>query len=197
MSGNNSENLIQKLTEELSRLLNYVESTKSGLGYIEDTVMVGSETVPQASVQISAVTGDLESAANIIMSILEEVLAEHDRNHALLESLSAWASGLNEEDREEGVAIISEIKQITEKTKLPIMDFIRNMSCHALAGQKLKKVNLSLSVVQSKLHDIATTFGIKDFETKAKTTAPGNFNGIVNDPMDQDVVDRLLKELGT
>src|SRR4030067_2549641 len=118
MSGNNSENLIQKLTEDLSRLLNYVESTKSGLGYIDDTVMVGSETVPQASVQISAVTGDLESAANIIMSILEEVLAEHDRNHALLESLSAWASGLNEKDREEGVAIISEIKQITEKTKM-------------------------------------------------------------------------------
>jgi len=197
MNGNSSENLIQKLTEELSRLLNYVEKTKSGLGYIEDTVMVGSETVPQASVQISAVTGDLESAANIIMSILEEVLAEHDRNHVLLESLSGWASGLNEKDREEGMAIISEIKQITEKTKTQMMDIFSNMSFHDLSGQKLKKVNLSLSVVQSKLHDIATTFGIKDFETKAKTASPGNFNGIVNDPMDQDVVDRLLKELGT
>ena len=96
MSGSNSDNLIHKLTDELSRLLSYVEKTRSGLENIEDTVMAGSQAVPQASVQIRAVTGDLETAANTIMTILEEVLAEHDRNHALLASLSSWASGLNE-----------------------------------------------------------------------------------------------------
>ena len=99
MSGNNSDNMIHKLTEELSRLLSYVEKTRSGLENIEDTVMAGSQAVPQASVQIRAVTGDLETAANTIMTILEEVLAEHDRNHALLASLCSWASGLHEKDR--------------------------------------------------------------------------------------------------
>ena len=197
MSGSNSDNLIHKLTDELSRLLSYVEKTRSGLENIEDTVMAGSQAVPQASVQIRAVTGDLETAANTIMTILEEVLAEHDRNHALLASLSSWASGLNEKERVEGEAIISEIKAINLKTKQQMMDIFSNMSFHDLSGQKLKKVASSLAIVQSKLHDIATSFGIKDFETKDKTAAPSRFNGIVNDPMDQDVVDQLLKELGT
>jgi len=197
MSGMNSDNIINKLTEELSRLLDYVEKTRTGLENIEDTVMVGSETFPQASVQIRAVTGDLETAANTIMTILEDVLAEHDRNHALIVSLSAWAAGLSDKDRAEGEAIISDIKKINEKTKLQMMDIFSNMSFHDLSGQKLKKVTSSLSVVQSKLHDIATTFGIKNFESKGKTAAPNNFNGIVNNPMDQDVVDQLLKDLGT
>lgn len=197
MSGNNSENIIEKLTRELSRLLSYVEMTRSGLDNIEDNVMAGSQAVPQASVQIKAVTGDLETAANTIMTILEEVLAEHDKNHALLVSLCSWASGLNERDRAEGEAIISEMTAINLKTKLQMMDIFSNMSFHDLSGQKLKKVALSLAVVQSKLHDIATSFGINDIETKDTTTPPVRFNGIVNDPMDQDVVDRLLKELGT
>lgn len=197
MSGKNSDNVIQKLTEEFSRLLSYVEKTRSGLENIEDTVMVGSETVPQASVQIRAVTGDLETAANTIMTILEEVLDEHDKNHALLASLSAWAYGLSEKDRADGEAIISELRAINDRTKSKMMEIFSNMSFHDLSGQKLKKVTSSLSVVQAKLHDIATSFGIKDFEMKDKTAPPSNFNGIVNNPMDQNVVDQLLKDLGT
>lgn len=197
MSGNNSESIIKKLTDELSNLLNYVEVTRSGLENIESTVMVGSEAVPQASVQINAVTGDLETAANTIMTILEDVLAEHDRNHALVTSLCAWASGLGEKERAQGESMIAEIKAINEKTKQQVMDIFTNMSFHDLSGQKLKKVTSSLSVVQAKLHDIAMTFGIKDIDTKAGTAAPSRYNGIVNDPMGQDVVDQLLKELGT
>jgi len=197
MSGNNDANLIQKLTQELTKLVEYVERTRTGLENIEDTVMVGSEAVPQASVQINAVTGDLETAANTIMTIVEEVLAEHERNHGLIESLSSWATTLNEKDRAGGEVLIDEIRAINEKTKQQMMNIFSNMSFHDLSGQKLKKVTSSLSVVQLKLHEIATSFGIKDFDEQKAKDIQKRFNGIVNDAMDQDVVDQLLKELGT
>lgn len=197
MSDTIKENIIQKLSEELARLLDYVERTRSGLETIETTVIEGSESVPQASVQISAVTGDLENAANTIMTILEDVLTEHDKNHALIVSLSEWAAGLSEKDREQGEAIINEVREINETNKKRMMDIFSNMSFHDLSGQKLKKVTMSLAVVQAKLHEIAMSFGIKEFDVDGKSAAPSNHNGIVNDPMDQDIVDQLLKELGT
>lgn len=197
MSDTIKENIIQKLSEELARLLNYVERTRSGLETIETTVIEGSESVPQASVQISAVTGDLENAANTIMTILEDVLSEHDKNHTLIGSLSEWAAGLSEKDRAQGEALINEVREINEKNKQRMMDIFSNMSFHDLSGQKLRKVTTSLAVVQAKLHDIALSFGIKEFDVNDKSTTSSRHNGIVNDPMDQDIVDQLLKELGT
>ncbi|MFQ5736230.1 MAG: protein phosphatase CheZ [Thermodesulfobacteriota bacterium] len=197
MSGLNNDNIIHRLREELSRLLEYVEKTKAGLENIENTVMVGSETVPEASLQINAVTGDLETAANTIMTILEEVLAEHDMNHALIADLTEWVGGLPEKERCKGAAIISEIGAINERTKKNMMDIFSNMSFHDLSGQKLKKVTTSLSIVQSKLLEIASSFGIKNVVVQEAGASKGNGSAIANGPMDQDIVDQLLKELGT
>lgn len=196
MSDIYNDNTVKKLREDLSRLLDYVDKTRTGIEYVESTVMVGSEKVPEASVQIRAVTGDLENAANTIMTILEEVLSEQERSHALIASLSEWVNGLPEKDREKGSGAISELSSINEKTKKNMMDILTNMSFHDLSGQKLKKVTNSLSIVQAKLTEIAMSFGIKPLNP-ASETARTRGNGITADPMDQNIVDQLLKELGT
>lgn len=196
MGATESGNVIEKLVEELSRLFDYVEKTKSGIQDIEKTVKAGCDTVPQVSVQLNTVTGDLEEAANTIMTILEDVLAEHEKSRALLDSLSSWAAGLGTKEREEGEAIITVISSINERTEKMMMEIFSNMSFHDLSGQKLRKATTSLSVVQSKLNDIAKSIGIKSLETDGCQAAPPRSNGIVDDPMDQDVVDRLLKKHG-
>ncbi len=196
MSDIYNDNTVKKLREELSRLLDYVDKTRTGIEYVESTVMVGSQKVPEASVQIKAVTGDLENAANTIMTILEEVLSEQERSHALIASLSEWVNGLPEKDREKGRGVISVLSSINEKTKKNMMDILTNMSFHDLSGQKLKKVTSSLAIVQSKLTEIAMSFGIKPVNP-AFEAAERRGNGITADPMDQNIVDQLLKELGT
>ncbi len=189
MSATENVSVVDKLRDELARLLDYVEMTKTGLQCIENTVVVGSQTVPEASVQINTVTGDLENAANTIMTILEEVLEEHDRSSALLAKLTEWAGGLAEDDRAKGTKLISSISEIQESTKKKMMEIFTNMSFHDLSGQKLKKVNTSLSVVETKLVEIAKNFGIKKADN-------GNGKAHVAEVMDQDIVDKLLKEIG-
>lgn len=195
MSETDSQNVVQKLRDDLSRLLEFVERTRSGFENIENTVIVGSEKVPEASVQIKAVTGDLETAANTIMTILEDTLSEHDRGQTLLASLSEWIGALPVQEKERGAAIISELGSIHENAKKNLMDIFTNMSFHDLSGQKLKKVNTSLSVVEAKLLDMAMSFGMKNIKEEGGACKSGAGKTVA--PMDQNIVDQLLRELGT
>lgn len=191
MEARNWNDVMSKIKEELSSLAQFVDKTRRGIDTLETTVKAGTERFPEASNQIAAVTGDLENAANNIMSILEGLMTEQDKMHTLLEGISQWAASLPGEASEKGVGFIKELGAIHEKTKTELMDIFTNMSFHDLSGQKLKKVISSLAVVESKLLEMALSFGIKDAgkDSGAEEAAPEK-------PMNQAVVDRLLKELG-
>ena len=74
MSGNLNE-VLNKLREELSSLASFIDKTRQGIDNLETTVKIGSERFPEASNQLSAVTGELENAANKIMTILEGLMS--------------------------------------------------------------------------------------------------------------------------
>ncbi|MBI5454646.1 MAG: protein phosphatase CheZ [Deltaproteobacteria bacterium] len=191
MEARNWNDVMSKIKEELSNLAQFVDKTRRGIDTLETTVKAGTERFPEASNQIAAVTGDLENAANNIMSILEGLMTEQDRMHAVLESVTQWAGSLPGGDSAKGLGFIKELGAIHEKTKTELMDIFTNMSFHDLSGQKLRKVISSLAVVESKLLEMALSFGLE---------TPGKGNGASEappeKPMNQDVVDRLLKELG-
>lgn len=191
MDGKNWNDVMSKIKEELSSLAQFVDKTRRGIDTLETTVKAGTERFPEASNQIAAVTGDLENAANNIMSILEGIMTEQDRMHTVLESVTQWAGSLPEGDSAKGLGLIKELGAIHEKTKTELMDIFTNMSFHDLSGQKLRKVISSLAVVESKLLEMALSFGFEDTGkgNGAREAAPEK-------PMNQDVVDRLLKELG-
>lgn len=192
MSGNFNE-VMNKLREELSSLASFIDKTRQGIDNIEMTVKIGSEKFPEASNQLSAVTGELENAANTIMTILEGLMAEQERADALLARLSDWVAKSASGDKEAGAAAISELKAINAKTRSDMMDVFANMSFQDLTGQKLKKVIGSLAIVEKKLLEMALSFGVESL---------GEGNGArgaikaADMPINQDIVDRLLKELG-
>lgn len=192
MSGNWNE-VINKLREELASLASFIDKTRQGIDNIETTVKVGSEKFPEASNQLSAVTGELENAANTIMTILEGLMSEQDRADTLLKNLSVWAQKAASEDREAGMALIGDLKGINVKTRSDMMDIFANMSFQDLTGQKLKKVIGSLAVVEKKLLEMALSFGLDSIEG---VTTPGRSVKAAEVPINQDIVDRLLKELG-
>ncbi|MBI5643118.1 MAG: protein phosphatase CheZ [Deltaproteobacteria bacterium] len=195
MSGNNWNEVMIKIKGELASLAQFIDKTRNGIDTLETTVKVGSERFPEASNQIAAVTGDLENAANNIMTILEDLMAEQDKMHASLADLTQWAGSLGEADGVKGLKMIGDMEKVHNKTKTELMEIFTNMSFHDLSGQKLKKVIGSLAVVESKLLEMALSFG---FEDKLNTHAPGGFipQAQPEKPIDQNVVDKLLKELG-
>lgn len=200
MSEDNWNDVLNKIRGELANLAKFVDNTRKGIDNLELTVKVGSEKFPEASNQLNAVTGDLEKAADNIMTILEGLMAEQDRTNALLNSLSVWAATLDSANADKGQGFIKELGVINEKAKKEMMDIFTNMSFHDLSGQKLKKVIGSLAVVESKLLELALTFGFKgDALGDAKeephfdTSLQGPSNPM---PIDQSVVDKIMKELG-
>jgi chemotaxis protein CheZ len=191
MSGNWNE-VMNRLREELSSLAIFIDKTRQGIDTIETTVKVGSEKFPEASNQLSAVTGELENAANVIMTILEGLMSEQDKADTLLKKVSEWAEKTGGADKEAGLAVISDLQAINVKTRSDMMDIFANMSFQDLTGQKLKKVIGSLAVVEKKLLEMALSFGVESLGD----ISTGSGTKTAELPINQDIVDRLLKELG-
>lgn len=189
----NWNQVLNKLRAELASLASFIDKTRQGIDTIETTVKVGSEKFPEASNQLSAVTGELENAANVIMTILEGLMTEQDKADALLKKVSEWAEKSSAADKEAGLALISDLQAINVKTRSDMMDIFANMSFQDLTGQKLKKVIGSLAVVEKKLLEMALSFGVDSIDD---VSASGTGVKTAEMPINQDIVDRLLKELG-
>ncbi|MBI5587515.1 MAG: protein phosphatase CheZ [Deltaproteobacteria bacterium] len=198
-NANSWNSILNKLREELSGLAKFVDQTRQGIDNLETTVKISSEKFPEASTQLNAVTGDLENAANNIMNILEGLMADGDTTQALLKEFTAWALTLKAHESAAGAAIIRKLEDMNAKSKNDMMEIFTNMSFQDLTGQKLKKVIGSLAVVESKLLELALNFGFNGGPTEAekKKVLLGELKGPTNAmPIDQNVVDRIMKELG-
>jgi len=198
MSGKNWNDVLKGIKKELDSLSSFVERTKEGIDSLESTIRMSSERFPEASHQLTNVTQDLEKAANDIMTIVEGLMDEHDRTHTLLEGLAEWAGGLPSDLAGNGAETIKELDEINSKGKNDIMTIMTNLSFQDLTGQKLKKVIGSLSVVESKLLELTLYFGFADPGAERVREQDGDpeLKGPDHpDALDQDAVEKLLKEL--
>ena len=187
-----TSNTMEKIKDELAVLLKFVDSTRKGIDSLESTVKVSSEKVPEASTQLFSVTGDLEAAANTIMTILEGLMTQQERSDALLNEMKQWVASVDVASKDRGMAVLDELEKIHGKSKSDVMDIFANMSFQDLTGQKLKKVIGGLALVESKLMDMALNFGFVD----GKKIGVDVTDSKSEKPLKQDIVDKMLKELG-
>ena len=196
---NNWQSVLNKLREELSGLAKFVDQTRQGIDNLETTVKISSQKFPEASTQLNAVTGDLENAANKILTIVEGLMADGDTTHKLLNELKDWSATVKGDAAAKGAAIIGKLEGLSAKSRNDMMEIFTNMSFQDLTGQKLKKVIGSLAVVESKLLELALNFGFN-----GDPANDGQKAGLINElkgpannlQVDQSVVDRIMKELG-
>lgn len=201
MTGNNDKwsEVVINLKSELSQLARYVDKTRKGMADVELTVKAGAERMPEASEELSGVTGELEKAAHRIMSILEGVTAEQEKTDDMLKKLSAWAQSLPEEHGGEGVALVSTLISSNDVVKANMTDILMTLSFQDLTGQKLKKIMSRLTEVETRILEMALSFGLQtDVEESVKEekeemlkelkdTAPADLT--------QDMVDKILQGL--
>ncbi|HHL39728.1 MAG TPA: hypothetical protein ENJ37_04425 [Deltaproteobacteria bacterium] len=195
MEEKNWEEIVHKLKKEISDLAEYVDKTRRGVDDVAMTVKVGAETIPDTSDRIKSVTDGLEDAANRIMGILEGAMREQDRIQGLLAVLKDWAAALPEKDGREGLGIIDVLESMTGKTKENMMDIFTSLSFHDLSGQQLRKIMKSIAEVESRILALGLSFGIEVDKDEEKEDLLNKLQGS-SESLDQDVVDRILKELG-
>mgnify|MGYP001570744821 CR=1 FL=1 len=192
----NQDDMHSRLRHELSEIVKFIDSTRKGMSALETTVRIGSEKFPEASSQLTSVTGDLENAANNIMTILEGIMTDQEKADALLKRLAVWASSLEDGRRAEGAAIAAGLEAIQAKTKSDIMEIFSGMSFQDLTGQKLKKIISSLAVVESRILGLAIDFGLNDrINPQDRTEILSKLKASEHVPIKQDVVDSIMKGL--
>lgn len=190
MPDTNWNNILGKIRTELSDLAKYVDNAKKGIENLESTVKVSTEKFPEATKHLSAVTGDLENAANNIISILEGLLEEKERAHKLFGELAAYADHLPAGIRARFIALASDLDSINSKSKANLMDIFSSLSFHDLSGQKLKKVMSAIADVEKKVAELAKTFGFVEGHAVNKEPAKGK-----DAASNQDTVDMILKQM--
>ena len=191
--------VLKRIKDELSVLVRFVDKTRTGLDSLQNTVKISSEKFPEASRQINAVAGELENVANHIIALLENLLQEHEENQKLIKSLSDWINALSVDNKEEGMKMIARLDTVSVGVKKDLMEIFTSLSFQDLTGQKLRKVLESLSVVESKLLELAINFDFNDsIKLRDKKAMLNELKEVSNEPMklNQDVVDKILKELG-
>ncbi len=194
MADNNLQKTFEKFKEELSGLAQYVDDARKGIDEIESTFQLSSQKFPEASGQLSTVSGDLENAANNIMSLLENLVDEHDKSKALIEELSALAGTLPDESASKAKEVTAKLEGVNTGMKTIIMDMFANSSFHDLSGQKLKKVISTLSGVEAKILDMACNFGIENKGAGSEETKSSYADG-KGDMFNQSEVDKILNDL--
>jgi len=200
MADNDWNEALTRVKTELSVLVKFVDKTRNGLDSLQSTVKISSEKFPEASRQITSVAGEIESAANNIITLLESMMLEQEKAQYLIKSLSTWVKGIPLEDKPKVVEALSQLDGINTRQKRDLMEIFTNLSFQDLTGQKLKKVIASLSIIESKLLELALTFdfgdSIKKEDKKEMLNELKETHAAEPTRLNQDVVDKILRELG-
>lgn len=200
MADNNWDDALGRVKSELSVLVKFVDKTRNGLDSLQSTVKISSEKFPEASKQISSVAGEIESAANNIITLLESMMLEQEKAQYLIKSLTTWVGSIPLDDKPKVVEALSQLDGINTRQKRNLMEIFTNLSFQDLTGQKLRKVIVSLSMIETKLLELALIFDfndtIKKEDKKVMLTELKETHAAEPMRLNQDVVDKILRELG-
>lgn len=190
MNTGKNDPLLDKIRHELSSLTQYLDGARRGIEGLESAVEVSAEKFPEASRHLRAVTGELESAANNIMTILEEMSAEEERRESLLGELEEISRGLGNAQSRRLDSIVEELCGINSRIKNKTAEIFTSLSFHDLSGQKIKKVMSALSSVEGKILELGTRLGFPEnwwTSLGAASEAPP--------PVSQNGVDEIMEGL--
>ncbi len=195
MSGEDTTELLKKMRVELSDLAHYVDNARQGIDEVEATARLSSEKVPEASGQLNTLSGDLQDAANSIMTLLEELIEDEEKAGGFLEDLKGCLNGLDKQAAANADAAIDGLEMIHGNMKTKTMDLFANTSFADISGQKLNKVVNTITMVEKKIIELACGFGFEGVTDVSEIKKAIKETGDDAVAFDQSEVDRILMEL--
>jgi chemotaxis protein CheZ len=127
---------------------------------VESQIHSASEDLPQLSNQLTDVSRFTEEETHKILEYTEKVI---DRNGALAARLKETGAIIREQvtNGTEIGARIGEMAALVENNNKNLMDILTGLSFQDLAGQRMKRMDVILQDLQSRILKLVVTYGMK------------------------------------
>ena len=187
------------LTGEFARIAKHIDQTRKELAKVTPEIMDEvRDYIPNACEELSRVTTDTEKATHEILekteTIMDAVVQTREQYGLLKELFIKHADSAGEE----GVRHLEQLEEERQKQELILTEILTTLSFQDLAGQKIKKIISMIETVESKILDLLNIFGITKEKIEVMEHSPNRertLNSFSQQPLKQDLVDDLLKEL--
>ena len=134
----------------------------------------------------------MADAADTLFTLTEKAIEDNARSSELLQSIhQAVGSSGNEAG-----AAVEELININKESKEELLAVFEAMSFQDLAGQKILKINDLIGGVESKILKILVIMGRSQGNNTDKQDEMLTSLNVSNGPIDQGLVDDILKNFG-
>ncbi len=188
-----------RLTGEFAKIAQHINHTRKELGKVTPEIMDEvRDYIPNACEELSRVTLDTENATHQILEKAETIMDEIARTgeqYILLKELFAKPE---DSVKAEGVRHLEQLEEGRRKQELMLTEILTALSFQDLVGQKIKRIISMIETVESKILELLKVFGItkeKIDGMEHKNVHEKTINSFSQQPLKQDLVDDLLKEL--
>lgn len=197
VEGNLKQKTDAKLSDELGKLIKYLQAISKKLQVAETEIETASTQIPHDTDQINGVTRFTEKEVHRVLAIVEKVIESHD---VLVSHWEAVKTDLHGEifQRPQLRREAEEIGTLLRSEKRLLMDLLTALSFQDVAAQWLKKISSDMTVVQLRIRRLNQSFTQKATEggTWTRPAEKGTSSLTSERKIAQTDVDQLLKEHG-
>ena len=192
LSDLNYDELNTNLTGALSEVAHYIKEIRGNLSEVKPSLEGSASTGPGDIGHLGDIDKTLSEAADTLFTLTEKAIDDNKRSSELVAKLEESLRGTNHGSSE----LIGRLSAINDESRGDLMDVFTALSFQDLAGQKIKKITDLISGVEVKILQVLVALGY-DKDDKAcrqdeVLTALKESSG----PIEQDMVDDILKNFG-
>lgn len=189
---------------EIGRLASFINQTMRNLQELDPAVGGSSRRLPQMSGQLSEVVKTTEQASMRVLNEIEQIVEEQMAVEEGLRRLATLLETERERDPQRGATMqtLEEVQVRHSRAQGRAMEIMSAMEFQDITAQRIKKSMALITEVENRLLRLLVLFNIPpngrdESELDGKWKALGEFAAASESgAMDQEMVDRLLAELG-
>ena len=189
----NFAELSKSLSGALADVAHSIEDIRKSL--IDDVtpdLVESSKDHPSAFGHLGDINKTLADAADRLFELTEKAIIDSDRSSELYAKLGEIIG----EGDAGAKAALDELTKINAESKSELMEFFTVLSFQDLAGQKILKINDLISGVETKILQILVVLGYTNPEKSEKQDEMLSALKGSSGPIEQSMVDDILKEFG-
>ncbi len=185
--------LSKSLSGALADVAHSIEDIrKSLIDDVTPNLTEGSDENPSAFGHLGDINKTLSDAADRLFELTEKGITDNDRSSELIAKLGGLVDGGNGDAK----GVVEELAKINSQSKSELMEFFTALSFQDLAGQKIMKVNDLINEVETKILQILVVLGYTNPDKTEKQDEMLSALKETSGPIEQTMVDDILKEFG-
>ncbi|MBE9532395.1 MAG: protein phosphatase CheZ [Proteobacteria bacterium] len=175
-----------KLTVLLADIAHHIENARKSLMDVKPALLETQGSQPNAAGHLGDIDKTLADAADRLFTLTEKAISDNDKSTELLASIKE--SGASEQ--------VDKLLEINKESKADLMEVFTALSFQDLAGQKIKKINTLIEEVEKRILQVLLVLGYPDTLDAEKSEEMIEGLSAAEGPLEQNLVDDILKDFG-